>query len=176
MLLTTETVKNLAAIKQERYLQLILNTFEQTSKMFDIQSFAIFGSVARGQAQNVSDLDLLLISDEFKGSMGKRIERMLCVEDAVQEEIDWLQGHAIFTTLSFFPLRPSEAKALPRLFLDMTEDAIIIYDTDLFLECLLLELKAKLLKQGAIRVFLDKTHWYWDLKPDYKFGEKIEIS
>jgi len=175
VLLTSETVKNVEAISQERYLHLIIDSFRVVSKIFNIRSFAIYGSVARGRAQDISDLDILIISNDFKGSFGKRIEQLFRVDEAVQKEIEWLRKQDIFTRLSFFPLKPSEAETLPKLFLDLTEDAIILYDKRSFLEQLLLELKAKLLKKGAIRVFLDKDHWYWDLKPDYKFGETIEI-
>jgi len=40
----------------------------------------------------------------------------------------------------------------------------------------LLELKMRLLKLGAKRIFIDKERWYWDLKPDYKFGEVIAVA
>jgi len=61
------------------------------------------------------------------------------------------------------------------LFLDMTEDAVILYDKDRFLERVLTEFKAELLRLGAKRVFVDKENWYWDLKPGYRFGEKIMV-
>jgi len=32
------------------------------------------------------------------------------------------------------------------------------------------------LRQGAKRIFIDKERWYWDLKPDYKFGEAVAIG
>jgi hypothetical protein len=107
--------------------------------------------------------------------MEERIEQLLRVDDAVQEELRWLREKGIHTGLSFYPLKPVEAERLPSLFLDLTEDAVIIYDEDRFLEGLLLELKANLLRRGAIRVILDGDSWYWDLKPDYKFGEIVEI-
>jgi predicted nucleotidyltransferase len=135
----------------------------------------LFGSAARGQLDEDSDIDILIISNDFQGSVGQRLERLLAVEDAVQEELRWLREQGIRTGLSFYPLRPAEAERLPDLFLDLTEDAAILYDEGRFLQTLLLELKARLLRQGATRTFIDRERWYWDLKPDYKFGETVEI-
>ena len=175
ILLTSEKVKNIEKIRQERYLPLILKSFRQALKRLHIQSFTVYGSVARGTGRDISDIDVLIVSNDFQGSMGSRIEDLLSIDDVLQEELRWLRKQGIYTGLSFYPLKPGEAERLPHLFLDLTEDAVILYDEDRFLESLLLELKAKLLRQGAVRVFLDRDHWYWDLKPDYKFGEIVEI-
>lgn len=175
ILLASEKVKDLEKLRQERYLPLILSSFQQASMMFSIQSFALYGSVARGTAEDDSDIDILMISSDFEGSLGKRIEQLLRVEDAVREELNWLREQGIHTGLSLYPLRPNEADRLPSLFLDLTEDAVILYDEGRFLEGLLSELKGKLLRRGAVRVFIDVDRWYWDLKPDYRFGETVEI-
>ncbi len=160
---------------QERYLSLILGAYREVSKRLSLKSLAIYGSVARGTAREDSDIDIMVISDDFHGSLGKRLEGLLAVEDSMQDELEWLAEQGIVTRLSFYPLRTEEARRLPDLFLDLTEDSIILYDEDRLLEALLLELKAKLLIQGAVRKFVDEDHWYWDLRPGYSFGEEIEI-
>jgi len=175
ILAASETVKDIEKLRQERYLPLILQSFHKASKMFSIRSFAVYGSVARGTAKTDSDIDILVVSEDFEGSMGERIEQLLKVEYAVQGEIGRLREHGIHTGLSFYPLKPEEAERLPDLFLDLTEDAVILYDEGRLLERILLELKAKLLRQGAVRVFIDQDRWYWDLRPGYKFGEIVEI-
>jgi len=176
ILITSESAKNLEKIPQERYLKLICDCFRKTSRTLNVESFAVYGSVARGSATINSDIDVLLISEDLNGSLGSRIGQLYRVEESLRPELEWLSKNKIHTGFSFYPLRKLEAQGLPTLFLDLTEDAVILYDKDHFLERMLLELKMKLLKLGARRVFIDKEKWYWDLKPDYKFGEIIEVA
>ncbi len=176
VLLASEALENVGKLSQERYLPIILKSYRQASKTVNINSYAVYGSVARGKASEDSDIDVLIVSCDFQGSLGSRIERLMGVEDAVRDEITWLREHGIRTGLSFYPLNPREAEGLPYLFLDLTEDAIILHDEERYLEGLLMELGAKLLKRGAVRVFIDEDRWYWDLKPDYRFGEIVEIT
>ena len=60
------------------------------------------------------------------------------------------------------------------LFLDMTEDARILYDRDGFLERAFVDLESRLERLGARRIWRGNA-WYWDLKPDYTPGEVFEI-
>ena len=61
------------------------------------------------------------------------------------------------------------------LFLDLTEEAVMLYDKSSFLESMLLDLKRRLLNQGTRRVMVGKERWYWVLKPGYKYGEKLSL-
>jgi len=107
--------------------------------------------------------------------LGSRVEKLCKIEALVIDEVTWLRKHGIHTSLNFYPLQESEAKKMLLLFLDLTEEAIILYDKNQFLEKTLMELKARLLSRGARRILTDKGNWYWDLKPDYKFGDLVEI-
>lgn len=175
VLLASNSIQNLDKITQERYVKLLCDAFRLTSKSFDLSSFAVYGTVARGVAKKNSDVDILIVSDDFVGSLGSRIERLLRVEEKLIEELAWLRKRDVYTSLSFYPLREEEAEKVPLLFLDLTEEAVVLYDRNRFLERVLTDFKAKLLRLGAKRVFIDKENWYWDLKPDYKFGEEIPI-
>lgn len=176
LFLASGVVKNVDKIASERYLKLILDCLRVLLKTVDLGSFAVYGSVARGSASKCSDVDILLVSDSFEGSLGSRMEKLYHVEGMLEGELKWLREHGVYTSLSFYPLRRDEAQRLPMLFLDLTEEAAILYDENSFLEATLLNLKRRLLKQGARRVMVDEKHWYWDLKPNYRFGEKVEIA
>jgi len=70
----------------------------------------------------------------------------------------------------------SEAARFSPIYLDMTEDAVIVYDKDGFFEGVLTRLIKRLRELGARRVWVNDKSWYWVLKGDYKFGEVIEIE
>lgn len=174
-LLASGAVRNLDRVPQERYVKVLCEAFWVLSRSLKLTSLALYGSVARGTAGENSDIDLLIVSNDFSGSIGKRIEVLSKLEERLEEELTWLTRHGIYTGFSFYPLTEEEASRKPLLLIDMTEDAIILYDKDRFLERVLSELRADLLRLGAKRVFTDKVNWYWDLKPDYKFGEEMTI-
>jgi len=175
ILLASGRLQNVNKIPQERYVKLLCDAFYFASKAFSLSSFSVYGTVARGGARKDSDIDILIVSTDFTGSLGSRAESLLRIEEMVKSELAWLRQKGIHTSLSFYPLREEEAERRPLLFLDLTEEAAILYDKNGFLERVLTDLKARLLKMGAKRVFIDKEHWYWDLKPDYRFGEEISV-
>jgi len=172
LFLASGVVRNVDKIASERYLKLILDCLRVLLRSLDLVSFTVYGSVARGSASQYSDVDILLVSDSLEGSLGSRVEKLCQVEVALRGELEWLRRHGVYASLSLYPLRREEARRLPLLFLDLTEEAAILYDRDGFLEATLLELRRRLLERGAKRVVVDKGRWYWDLKPEYRFGEK----
>lgn len=161
-------------LRREEHVQLVYDIFRVVRDKMPLTSFAVYGSVARGDATPSSDLDLLLISDSFGGSVASRIDALAWVEDAVVDERRFLRAYSYRPLLSFYPLRRDEAQRLPLLFLDLTEDAVLLYDDAHFLADTLAQLRARLQLLGARRVRKAK-HWYWDLKPSFRFGEVIEI-
>ncbi|MGB9716998.1 MAG: nucleotidyltransferase domain-containing protein [Thermoproteota archaeon] len=175
ILLASETVRNLNKIAQERYVKVLCDAFQIFSRSLSLTSLAVYGSVARGTAGNNSDIDLLIVSNDFSGSIGRRIDLLFQLERRLEDELAWLRRHGVYTGFSFYPLTEEEASKKPLLFIDMVEDAVILYDKDRFLERILTEFKAELLRLGAKRVFIDRENWYWDLKPDYRFGEEILV-
>ncbi|MGQ4876153.1 MAG: hypothetical protein ACP6IY_18965 [Promethearchaeia archaeon] len=95
------------------------------------------------------------------------------IEDELQIEKYHEKGfHIDFSTI----LRTKkEAENLIPLYLDMVDDAVILYDKKNFFNNVLNRLREQLKKLGAKRIYIGKK-WYWDLKPDYKFGEDIIIE
>ncbi|MHA1328308.1 MAG: nucleotidyltransferase domain-containing protein [Promethearchaeota archaeon] len=136
-------------------------------------SLVLYGSVARGDFNENSDIDLLIVCENLPKSISKRIEMFLEIEDELQLEKYHEKGfHVDFSTI----LRTKkEAENLIPLYLDMVDDAVILYDKNNFFNNVLNRLREQLKKLGAKRIYIGKK-WYWDLKPDYKFGEDIIIE
>ncbi len=169
VLLASEEISNAERIRQDQYLKLILDLFESIRTKFDLVSFGIYGSAARGTATSTSDLDVLLVSPDFHGGFGKRLGELVGMRRGrVEDEISWLWRHGVYANIGYYPLTPREVEKLPLLFADLTDDAVILYDQNRLLETALARLRTKLLESGASRVSLNRNQWYWDLRPSHK--------
>ena len=69
---------------------------------------------------------------------------------------------------------PAELARGTPLLLDMTEDARILHDPDRCLASVLDSLRTRLRELGSKRIWRGDA-WYWDLKPDYRWGDVIEL-
>lgn len=137
-------------------------------------SLVIFGSVARGTYRNDSDLDVLLVIDGLPKGRIRRIAEFMEIEKKLEPTLTSLRKDGIYTELSPILKTPEEAEAGSPLFLDMVEDARLLYDRDGFFSKILNQLRQRLIKLGARRIWKG-DFWYWELKPDYKPGEEFEL-
>ena len=137
-------------------------------------SLVVFGSVARGDARRDSDIDLLIVAKELPRSRFRRQEMFEEAESEVGHLIEELWNRGYTTDFSPVILSVEEAERHRPLYLDMVEDAVVVYDKDGFMQRILSELTERLQELGAERVWIGKK-WYWRLKKDYKPGEVIEL-
>lgn len=137
-------------------------------------SFVVFGSVARETYRFDSDIDLLIIAEDLPKGRMKRVAQFLTVEDRIETFLGSLQKEGMNTYISPVFKTPEEAEMGSPLFLDMVEDASILFDRNGFFSKVLERLRNRLKELGAKRVWKGNA-WYWVLKPDYKPGEVIEL-
>jgi len=137
-------------------------------------SLAVYGSVARGTARAESDLDCLLLVDPLPDGRGARAREFAEVDRLLAADVEraWCSG--ISGDISPLFKTPAEMEEGFPLMLDMTDEAVILYDTHEVLRGLLDNFSARLKKAGAVRKRQGLT-WVWDLKPDFKPGDKILI-
>lgn len=121
-----------------------------------------------------SDIDLLIVARRLPKGRLNRVEEFEKVETKVEKYIKEAQKYGVYTRLSpVFKTRDEVLMGSP-LFLDMVEDAIILYDRESFFSSHLDKLRERLKELGSKRV-KQGTRWYWILKPDYRPGEVFEI-
>ena len=137
-------------------------------------SIALFGSVARGTARPDSDLDLFIVVEDLPRGRRARLETFDPVEKSLVEETEALARSGIEVEISPVLRTPEDLKVASPLLLDLTEDAIILQDRGGVLRVALDDLRRRLCRLGSRRIWIG-TRWYWDLKPDYKRGEIIEL-
>lgn len=137
-------------------------------------SVVVFGSVGRGAPRPDSDIDLLLVVDPLPAGRMKRVEEFAAIEKRLAERLQALKASGIDTVISpVFKTRDEVAMGSP-LFLDMIDEARILFDRQDFFRQYLQSLKNKLENLGARKVQY-RGAWYWDLKPNYKKGDVIEL-
>ena len=134
----------------------------------------VFGSIARETFRFNSDIDILIIAENLPHGRMKRVREFLAVEKRIESFLWSLEKQGIHTYISPIFKTPDEVKKGSPLFLDMVEDARILYDKDDFFTNWLKRFISRLKKLGAKRVWRGNM-WYWVLKPDYKPGEVIEL-
>lgn len=126
---------------------------------------ALFGSVARGQATEESDIDLLVIVNEKPSSA---LQECLSVRRQV-EPYPLRRISPVVTT-------PQMLRQNFLLLLDILDHGIVLHDPDGILCDLLSRLKCRLDEWGSKKVQLPDGSWYWELKPDRKLGETLSFE
>jgi uncharacterized protein len=133
-------------------------------------SIVLFGSVARGQARPTSDIDLVVVADGFPRALADRRRPLLESGERARtaRALPVVQWNLVTKSTG-------EARIHSPLYLDIVEDGILILDRGGFFEQVLSGMRARMRVLGSRRIFLDDGTWYWDLKPDFRFGEVVEI-
>lgn len=137
-------------------------------------SVVLFGSVARGEADCHSDIDLLLVVEGLPPGRFARMARL----EGIAEELEaarqalWRQG--TYTDFSVLVLTPEEARRTRLIYLDMVEDGILLWDRDGFFAGVLGRLRGRLKELGSRRWKRGRTR-YWVLTPTIRPGERIVL-
>jgi len=133
-------------------------------------SLVLFGSVARGQARPTSDIDLVIVAEGLPRSLAERRRPFLQSWERVRAarglpHVEW----------NLITKSPEEARVHSPLYLDIVEEGIVILDRGGLVKAVLSAMRARMRALGSRRVYLADGTWYWDLKPDFRFGEVVEI-
>ena len=160
----------------ERYDELLDHLVAELRAHYGTRLMAclVFGSVGRGTPRGGSDVDLLIVARDLPRGRFSRVDEFLPVEARLAPILGAGEGTASAIALSPVFKTPEEVEQGSPLFLDMVEDARILYDRDAFMVGYLARLRARLKELGARRVWRGNA-WYWELKPDLQPGEVITL-
>ena len=144
----------------------------------DLMAVAVFGSLVRGTAKFPgSDIDLLIVVEGIKKlSFGERLKATMKAEDKLSKTEASTKFKDVFgwiPSIQEIILTPEELKAHPPILLDLTTDAVIMYDKGILSEELD-RIREKLRELGAKKI-KHKDSWFWILKPDVMLGEEVEL-
>ncbi len=134
----------------------------------------IFGSAARGVAGPDSDVDVLVVAERLPDGRMARVSGFAPVDAAIEPLLRLARQQGVKTWLSPVFKTPEEVVAGSLLFLDMTEDARVLYDRAGFFGAAMARLRRRLAALGARRIWVGNA-WYWDLKPGYAPGDVFEV-
>jgi len=153
----------------ERYAELLVSTLKDR-----LVSVVLFGSVARGDPSPSSDIDLLIVATDLPVGQFARKRLLGPADKGFEADIEKTRAQRINTRLSRIVRTPNEAARPVPLYLDLTEEGVLLYDRDGFFAGVLDGVRTSLRRLGAKRIRKGEG-WYWDLKPDFKPGDMIEI-
>ena len=142
----------------------------------DLVSLVLFGSVARNTHRPDSDIDILIVSENLPNGRGNRINFFTCtVEIKLEELLTKTSTTPISIEVNPIIKTPQEVLQGGYIYLDMVEDAKLLYDREKFFESFLYRLKIKMKNWGSKKVPFEKSY-YWILKPDLKPGEVLHLD
>lgn len=137
-------------------------------------SLVVFGSIGRGTPRPDSDADLLIVAEPLPDGRMARVDEFAPIENGLAATL--ADGGRLGFSNECSPVfkTPDEVLAGSPLLLDMVEDARVLYDRDAFFRTAIDQLKDRLTRHGARRIWRGNA-WLWDLKPDYRPGDVFEL-
>lgn len=156
------------------YLDALIRNLRDRFGEGNLLGCALFGSVARGVATSASDIDLLVLHSPVLPSPLKAFCEV-CDGRAMEEASLTLRKQG----LSPYPsplFRTEEAlRRNPLILLDVLDHGILLYDQRGQLRALLERFSEVLKELGTRKRVLEDGSWAWELKPDWRPGEVVEI-
>lgn len=140
----------------------------------DLLAVACFGSVARGEPGPESDLDLYVVTREQAASLlDRRLEGVGRLRETPEYQRLACQGYRPDP----MPIFHTAAKLAthPWILLDIADHGVILYDPGGILARELEAVRRHLRELDARRIERPDGTWYWDLKPDWRPGETVEL-
>ena len=142
----------------------------------DLFSVCLYGSAVKADLRTGSDIDLLIVLADAPRSYHKRIKKIMPSLSEMRNtpEFTLLESNGLDFEPSPLVLTCAEATSHPAIFIDISQEGVLLFDREDFLQKHLREVRDKMQAFKA-----EKKHtphgYYWILKPNIEAGEVIEI-
>lgn len=146
----------------DRYVRLLAERFGD-----DLVSVVFFGSRARAESKPESDVDLLIVARGLPRERWERYRPFLEIAREVSEDFGAL--------ISLIVATPEEAVKTKPYYLGMLSGHELLHDCGGFFAGVLERLRGRLRELGSRRYVDPDGYEYWDLKPDWKPGDVVEL-
>lgn len=140
----------------------------------DVLGMVLFGSVARNEATTGSDVDILSLLSRKTREIENRIVT-LSVEGRDWDEYLMMERKGVRTRIYNICKTEAEIAENPLILLDVVDHGEILYDPRGCMKGLLDRFGAKMRELGTRKMVFPDGRWAWDLKPDWKPGEIVEV-
>ncbi len=130
-----------------------------------LEGVLLFGSVARGDWDRDSDIDLLVVVEDWGGPGWRRTRELwpLKVKLMETEEFRVAEAKGFPPMIQHYPVSKMEAAEFHRIYLDASVEGIVLYEKNRFLSQLFERVRETLRSQGAYRVTVPGRGHYWVL-------------
>ena len=166
----------LGQVRAEAYKPIIVKAVRSLKAGFGpgLIAVGLFGSVARGAASRTSDVDLYVVAEWKTRRLPERLDEVLPLLGAVDQERSLMLQDGFSTDVSIYPASREDAARFSPLQLDLSNEGIVLYDTQGFLEENWTRLRVWLSQKGVRRVEAGNG-WFWQIDPEVEVGSAIEI-
>jgi predicted nucleotidyltransferase len=139
-----------------------------------VVAVVLYGSVARNSATPHSDIDVMIVYRNDKKEIERKMTGLLL---QIRESSEYIALENKGFIPEIYPLFISvkKLKTHPWILLDIVDHGIILLDDDDVLRNELTVIRHRMKELGTKKVTLSDGTWYWDIKPNAKLGEVIEL-
>lgn len=136
----------------------------------------LFGSVARGDWDKDSDIDLLIVLKRFERSKRAALREIIELRKELRGSQEYKDSVSMgyYPVVEVYPLEAEDAKRFRRMYLDALTEGIVVFERELFLTELIGRFQERLRDIGARRIEIPSVGHYWVLG-DLKAGEVLEL-
>ena len=147
----------------EDYVGLLRSHFKEA-----LLCVVLFGSCARGDWTEESDIDLLIIVKHWEIPSWEKSRELIKVKNRLrtQESYENLRRRRYYFPLSHYPLSETETNKFHPVFYDIILDGIILYEKNQFGTSLLKQYQNELEQQKAKRITKPNKTRYWRIEQE----------